>query len=69
MKTNWKKVGKFRWRKDREFIQFYQGNWKNQGIKNIVAFGNLDKLYYEHRKFFKTKSQALKFAKAYMKKH
>jgi len=66
---NWKKVGKLRWRNNRDFIQVYFANWFSQSKSYwIVGIGNLDIFReWKQRKFFKTKFQALKFARAYMR--
>ena len=69
---DWKKVGALRWRKNKEVVQVYKGNWPSQNKEYyIVAFGELIQYgtTFGKRKFFKTKAQALLFVKQYMRTH
>ena len=66
---DWKKVGKYNFLREYPFfrkliIEKYDNNWEVSIFKSF-SFQGKPLL----RKSFKTKSQALKFAKSYMKKH
>ena len=67
---DWKKVGKDEWRNDKDnVLLIYESTQKFNG-KTIwsVRYGLIGG-FYENLDVFKTKLQALKYAKAYMRKH
>ena len=67
---DWKKVGKDEWRNNKNnVLLIYESEQKFNG-KTIyhVRYGLIG-AFYENLAGFKTKSQALKHAKAYMRKH
>jgi len=82
---DWKKVGVNKWKNSRDNLTFAEkmystikindlkvpSNWfGSKFIKNYrVSIGNLRGNIENRAEYFKTKSQALKFAKEYMRKH
>ncbi len=66
---DWKKVGKNRWRNNRAYIQIFPSKWKNKELRYVVGIGSLDKMNWISRKFLKTKTRALVYARSYMRKH
>ena len=62
----WRKIGINRYRKENIVVQVSQ-NMASKKWETTVA-SPMSGYYYKDKKF-KTKPQALKFAKSYMKKH
>jgi len=74
---DWKRIGKDEWQSIREFLKidriarnsYYSTSWFKKDDIYMVVITQATWPMSVHRKGFKTKSQALAFAKAYMRSH
>jgi len=66
---DWKKVGKDKWRKGINFISIDEVFVSVIGERKEFRVSRGYREVEDHANYFKTKSQALSFAKAYMRKN
>ncbi len=70
---DWRKIPKNKFEEDDDTLLYkweHKYSWETVGVSYLKDIKKFDVWYKgKHQKYFKTKTQALKFAKEYMRKH